>query len=426
MMRSPTIVIAVLLMGCGAENDNTTPALAPSLSITPPSQELLVEVKPNVQCTIYPNVDDLSIHHVLEADSQGLVRFHFRASAPKADDSLGFLDCQNSVGSVSRQELKFAAVIAEQQTLRAKEAAKMAAWRVRLPLTGDLQHLPQSDLARRGFPLRPDSTQDPKAYAEWLRDVSQPAIEAPVSLRPRSGSFHAAQTSSVWAAVEIMQPGSKYDLVSGTWIVPSVTNDFYWVQESSLWVGLDGWNSADVVQDGTDQYDYCMLRNGSFWQCTSGFDAWVEWWPANTVFISNFPVRPQDSIYAQSWVADSSGNANPNGGWGWYYVHNYGTGLYFETKLQKPTGTTFSGNVAEAVLERPDGSSDAAANFGTAYITSFGAWNFNDGNTTTHNFSSDATQIVNMTQNGSGSSQLLVSAQVSNYQTAGFIWHAGE
>ena len=408
-------IISIGYMGCGEDRavdlvESQTSPLATAAT------QILVEASPNVRCTLFPDSNS-SKGMPLEADGQGLVRFNFQSDGTV--ESVGYLDCPDPDGIVKRQALNRTDVLAAQPSLQARDAAVVNTWRIRPPQVGDPHSYSQDELHHAGFPSRPNEKQNPDQYAAWLKLVSGSAREAPVSLRPRAGSFHSATYSSNWTAGEIRQSGSPYVLTYGSWNVPAITQVRTTIaQESSLWVGLDGDGSADVVQDGTDQNAYCFYQNLTMY-CYTAYEAWVEWYPASAVYISNFPIANGDLIEAESWVGDSAGNLNPNGGWGWYYMYDGRTNLYFETSVPKPTGTTFVGNVAEAVLEKPDRFS-YLANFGTTSIQNFVAYKWQDSNS--HNFSTDPIQAVILTQDGTSGSDVLATPQGITGGSVQFVW----
>ena len=418
---SIAIVAFWMTVGCGPENARTVETSTAAVSATSQSYTLLTQVQANATCTMYPNPNDQSVSHVVEADAQGLVRFTVSGSGFQPNDSLGFIDCPNKAGGTDTVELTFGATMSKQSSLQAQDAAAMATWVIRPALTVDPNSISQSDLIRRGFPPRPDSQRAPVAYDNWLQMVSVAARKAPVSLRPHSGSYH--NTSQVWCAAGIAKSGAKYDSVTGYWPSPSVTgaNGDDWT-ESSMWVGIDGWGSADVVQDGTDDDVSHWVENGNQ-HSTAYYDACVEWYPANTVFITGFAVTAGDDIVAEAWVGDSTGDLTPSGGYGWYNMYNYNTNAYFVTSVAKPSGTTFSGNIAEAVLERPDGETYGLADFGTASIATFSAEDSSDGNLYQHDFSSDTNVLISMTEDGSAGGTVLCSPAATG-EDATFTWHA--
>lgn len=83
-------------------------------------------------------------------------------------------------------------------------------------------------------------------------------------------------TSSNWSGYAVFAAGSKksqsesWTYVSGTWTVPKVVATGV-TSYSSIWVGLDGYNSGTVEQIGTEQD---VSSAGS-----TRYSAWYELYP---------------------------------------------------------------------------------------------------------------------------------------------------
>jgi len=83
--------------------------------------------------------------------------------------------------------------------------------------------------------------------------------------------------------------------VAGTWSTPSVkcsAED----QITSEWVGLDGWTSSTVEQDGT--IDWCF-------EGTANYYTWYEMYPAGTIEVGT-TLAPGDKIAASVSVSKGS------------------------------------------------------------------------------------------------------------------------
>ncbi len=93
----------------------------------------------------------------------------------------------------------------------------------------------------------------------------------------------ATQTSTNWAGYAA--DSGSYTTVTSSWVEPSVqcTSDGI----VAFWIGLDGWGSTTVEQDGTGV------------DCSSGSPepfAWWETYPANSIQEYNEPVAAGDSL----------------------------------------------------------------------------------------------------------------------------------
>jgi hypothetical protein len=127
----------------------------------------------------------------------------------------------------------------------------------------------------------------------------------------------------------------------------------------SIWGGL-GSNSPDI-QDGvtarTDATNMYMI-----------YFTWIQYAGGGTgagydSAIRKFDVNAGDSIYTEEWACDSSGSVSSSGGYGCFYLQDNTTNPPRSVTCNTPTGScpsiklqagyTFSGNSAEAVVERP-------------------------------------------------------------------------
>ena len=100
---------------------------------------------------------------------------------------------------------------------------------------------------------------------------------------PRAGGRYADQTSSNWAGYA--STGDVYTSVSASWIEPGV--DCTAPGVVAFWVGLDGWGSSTVEQDGTGV------------NCTGGSPVHFAWWetyPGNAITEYTNPVAAGDRL----------------------------------------------------------------------------------------------------------------------------------
>ena len=117
--------------------------------------------------------------------------------------------------------------------------------------------------------------------------------------RPK-GSYNCPSGTSCstnWSGFAVTGPSGSVTDVKGSWTVPSVTCSTK-TTYSSYWVGIDGYNSNTVEQTGTDS------------DCSSGhaaYYAWYEFYPAASVTISGFTVKPGDQVYTEVSYSTSTG-----------------------------------------------------------------------------------------------------------------------
>jgi hypothetical protein len=123
---------------------------------------------------------------------------------------------------------------------------------------------------------------------------------------------------------------------------------------SSQWVGLDGFTSSDVLQTGTET------------NCGNSDYAWYEWFPNAETELS-LAVGAGDFMEADIYYTTSSPHGHS-------YLLNEVTGQSAVVGFNPPSGTTYVGNNAEWIVERPeiDGAYADLPNYANMIITS--AW----------------------------------------------------
>jgi hypothetical protein len=250
-------------------------------------------------------------------------------------------------------------------------------------------------LASYGYPRRPDFD-DKQAYNRWLRQVSTTFVDAKLESVP--GRYHRGQmvktlstegnTTNIqflnWSGYALIGGSPKFDEVVGDWVVPSVNTQFSnIVGYSSMWVGIDGDGTNDLIQDGTEQ-DWV---HGSV-----NYDAWIEFIPESEVRIKGFVVQPGDVISANSSVVIKSGKT-----YGVYFITNFNSKQSFSGQLLMPSGDTWAGKSAEWIVERTevDGSfENPMPNYGYAYMDN--AWAYRAGSTKKITYLSEPNQNITM------------------------------
>ncbi|MGE5186267.1 MAG: G1 family glutamic endopeptidase, partial [Acidobacteriota bacterium] len=271
------------------------------------------------------------------------------------------------------------------------------------------------------YPPRPDAARDPAGAALWQQLVtSDPVVIAPNAIA--EDVHHSTNTTSGnWSGYVLTSAATApiYAWIYGEWNVPRAyaESGFYSSDHSSLWVGIDGWGSSDVVQDGTDQNTLTL-----FWIQSSSYDAWVEWYPLSAQAISNLPVNPGDRVHSWTLLKDASGNYSAHPTVGWFYMWNQTQNVYTYASIDLPAGATFSGHSAEWVLERPtvSGSTSSLANYATAQLTNASTYDLWGGS---HQYAGDASdRSWNVTMTGTGGAVLSTVAPV-NASTMQFTWH---
>lgn len=132
-----------------------------------------------------------------------------------------------------------------------------------------------------------ECTLTPRHEAEGT--MSHPHIPGPQTKAVPVGQTSSTNWSGYAAANNLSHPTrNSVSAVSGTWIVPTVASSAGHTY-SSLWVGIDGYNSPSVEQIGTE-HDF----SGGVQQ----HYAWFEMYPGGSYLINGFPLHPGDVISA--------------------------------------------------------------------------------------------------------------------------------
>jgi hypothetical protein len=394
-MNRKQILSSLFLCGalpCAAQNAARVHHVgAPVAHTIAPARTSAVTVDslPNAVCTLSVQDDSGATRTMrLYADDQGQVKFHARTEAETDNPARLNLQCETADQVMEHSiELRANAAIAEANAAAARATARARKpGRVRPALVGDPLAPSDEELLSRGYPPRPDPEQSPEAYATWLRVVTTEftSVDAKTVLTDRAhgipspvrlGTLPSTGNSSNWSGFVAYQdprlydlnPPKPYDFASAEWHVPSVTGEFFIQDDSSLWVGLDGWGSKDVLQDGTEQQAIGMFVFGAQWTITTYY-AWAEFFPLNEQRITNFDVEPGDHMFAQVWMGNAGSKPRLDGAFGVCLIFNLTRGTNTTVYITPPSGTTFTGITAEWIMERPtvNGVLPNLSNYGTA------------------------------------------------------------
>jgi hypothetical protein len=435
-----SLVSLALLAACSGAPDS--PGSAPAATATPapalsPARvtHLLprggestasIHTLPNAVCAL--SAPGVAEHLTVFSDDDGVARVHLRHLDLAVDGGELTLACTDDAGSQRTHVIDVR--VSDTASGQAPEPYLKAGKPTLPALDVDPGSIAREDLLTRGYPPRPDAAQAPAQYAKWLDLVARrarPTIIAPHVVTDPSRVHGPARggrdtngngTSNNWSGYVITTPASatKYAEIFAAWDVPRAyaQSGFASWHHSTLWVGIDGWGTPDVVQAGTDQDSLT-----AFWVQTSSYDAWTEWYPLSSATISNFPVNPGDEVEVWTWVGTSTGAYSATGNVGWFYLWNVTENVvaaYLSTTA--PSGTTFNGHTAEWVMERPEvnGSLSSLADYASAPLFDAWAYDFNGG---LHLYTSDSSTQITMTN---GSDVLSTVAPVSS-EAMQFTWH---
>jgi hypothetical protein len=239
------------------------------------------------------------------------------------------------------------------------------------------------ELASYALPPRPDATAEPQAYASWKKAMlaSKERVFGELQVTnhyngtPKLRKIQdGAVSSGNWSGfadvnkLHSYNTTTSYYYILADYVMPMAEQPFGvcdggW-DYSSSWVGIDGFNSSDVLQAGTESDAYC---NGG--TQSTFYSAWIEWFPFSETRIS-LPVTGGDDMFVEVW------NTSPVQGYA--YLVNENTGQVQEYGLNPPSGTQLVGNSAEWVVERPGVGGGLAnlTNYIQDYFANCFAYNF--------------------------------------------------
>jgi hypothetical protein len=193
--------------------------------------------------------------------------------------------------------------------------------------------------------------------------------------------------SSNWSGYA--DSGTTFTSVSASWTVPTVTCLARGTSYSAQWIGIDGYASSTVEQDGTEAD--CLAG-------TPSYDAWYEMYGDSAVNSgyevelspTTNPVSPGDQMSAS--VSDVAGTWTLS-------ITNVSAGWAFSTNI---TFSSAAQSSAEWVVERPETCSRTCS---LTSLADFGAVTFSNGSRATSTgpvgpISSSSTTAITMV-NGS-------------------------
>jgi hypothetical protein len=343
----------------------------------------------------------------LDADDQGIVRFHTKASKESKPIKM-YLECTGEDGTKTKYDIVLRGDTNPSVPIR-PQAASLGTGKLHPALKGEPMALSNEELLRRGYPPRPDPLKAPARYARWHRIVSQPFTQvnprrvshpevsfSRPELRPKLRSptlplpppvtqamFNS--NSNTWSGAYYTNPSSQFFWIQADWDVPRVWANVGALSYSAVaeWVGLDN-SGTDLYQSGTDSECWVFTSpiDGVVWTFTN-YWMWIETLPFSPWAVPNFPISPGDWVSVDIFVADPNGNTwfqdGSNGGLTpadnsvWFMVYNNTGNLSFWGTLPTTpesgggvSSTGFTGSTAEFIIERP------TYNGGPVPLASFG------------------------------------------------------
>ena len=223
-----------------------------------------------------------------------------------------------------------------------------------------------------GYPPRPDPVREAAAFEVWVKAMSTPhtrirpylqqtnighgpARDLQTHVQPRASSeFNSQATGSVyttlsnWSGYCLVDDNTRpfaHSSIFATYVIPEAQHAFGSSKGSwdfcYQWVGIDGaGSSSDVLQAGTEADAFPAGNNPETY-----YGAWYEWWPNNTITISNLPVKAGDVMFVEVW--------NDNATQGHAYLLDLSTQQSVSIAFNAPQNTRLVGNCMEWIVERP-------------------------------------------------------------------------
>lgn len=166
----------------------------------------------------------------------------------------------------------------------------------------------------------------------------------------------------IWTGYEVLGSKGEYTMAQGTIVVPTVSCSNQYTQ-FSLWVGLDGADSGNTVeQEGIRAM--CETPGSCLTDCSSAtpsYFIWTEMYPLDLVQQS-LSISPGDTIFMKVSYISSSNNYE-------LYFDNESTGGTYTSYQACPSGNTCQNSTAEWISENHLKSGTPISLFGTAAFT---------------------------------------------------------
>ena len=354
------IVLGGLAVPALAQNP-VPPRVAPEkhFTVAPHALNTVVfQAEPEAACAVHVAGDnDPAKTMTLYANIEGYIQFHFVPNEETEDVALQ-LDCATA-NTVTTHPVHLhigpsptADMPAPMTSIPAPKGSRV------LPALTDesARQLSDQEIVALGYSPRPDPAESTEAYTKWLEMYSRPITMLPQHSVRQSAIRHTLPSveagflsNSHWSGYVAQGAPSSYIRVNAWWPVPNIGNyeSLSIDQRSTFWVGLDGVNTNDLVQAGTEQDIVDFPLVGVIYNDY----AWTEVVP-NQSEQEQFSVNPGDHMAVTVWVGDSAGNQTPTGHTAWFSVvdNTQSQGGTYSTPLN---GTRFSGDAAEWIMERP-------------------------------------------------------------------------
>lgn len=357
----------------------------------PPGKQsaLIIKTQPKASCTVQPAAVTAEKNALrLFADQNGVARFFVKPKATSQAVNRLIVNCSTPAEAHYDLELRASAEPNVDYPLPAPAPRPTGQLRPAL-FEQAAQQKSDEELIKGGYPLPPDPRLWPKGYKLWLNEVTKarilvdPGLIENPHIRHNYGHTRAGpKTDPGWSGVELTS-GGPYAWIWGTWVVPSVTgegNGETFCGLSATWLGIDGDNTTDLAQAGTEQ-DACPAADMDL----TAYRAWTELLPGQQAesVLTNITVSPGDVVFLELWIGQIGTGFATVTGKDLFMILCLGV----TTSGEEPAGgacfnytplagAVVSGATAEWIMERPtyyDSSSGTTsltelANFGNVTV----------------------------------------------------------
>jgi hypothetical protein len=342
---------------------------------------IVMKTLPDAACDLHAvGVGDAAHSLRINANGDGYFKFHVTPREEGLEGEHMQIDCASD-GNITTYLLQVRVSDAPTPDMPAPQTVMPppSGSKVLPTLTeSEAQSVSREELLARGYPPRPDGAASPELYAKWLNVVSRP-----ITLLPSHGTASAEmsrhqsgvtegplnQENTHWSGLVAEQESAYYYGIQASWNVPKVgAGAGAWTPTySGFWVGLDGYQTSDVEQAGTEQ-DYIAEGKNAY----ANYYAWTELYPAQPQAQQVMSVDAGDPMTVWVWIGDSDSAMDINGGYVWYYISDNRSGqtVITHTALNYTYVTLTS---AEWIMERPLDTAtnhlDILSNYNKAYMT---------------------------------------------------------
>jgi hypothetical protein len=332
-----------------------------SYTVPPEAQStIIIKTWPTALCILRPAEGgaEKSMSRLF-ADQNGIARFAVRPKA--ASEAITRLTVNCSTASAeTRYDVELRVSAEPNAAYPAPPPVPPPTGRVRPALSArEAERASDQELIKRGYPLPPDPKLSPEGYKLWLGEVTRPGtivepglIKNPYTRHDFGNTRAGTATSNNWSGVELRGSGGPFAWVSSWWVVPNVAGESNAQTNSSTWVGIDGDNTKDLAQAGTEQDAF-----GTGNMTVATYRAWTELLPNQPTesVLSGLTINPGDQVFTEVWIGSAGGGPSLTAASPFMVVclENLTSSAGACFNYTPLAGTVVGGSEAEWIMERP-------------------------------------------------------------------------